>query len=169
MDQEKSSQSTDTITPELPPNKYNVLITRTFDAPREVVFRAWIDQEQTKKWWGPKYFTNPVCELDARPGGSILIHMRGPDGTIFPMRGIYREIVEPERLVYTNLVFEDEEGNPQLEVLTTLTFAERDGKTELTVREEVVRWTPEVEAALSMAEEGMNQSLDKLAGLLTER
>jgi len=168
MDQMESSQGSNTISPELPPNKYNVLITRVFDAPREVVFRAWIDREQMIKWWGPTYFTNTVCELDVRPGGAILIHMRGPDSTVYPMKGIYREIVEPERLVYTNLVFEDEEGNPQLEVLTTLTFAEIDGKTELTVREDVVRSTPEVETALSMAGEGMNQSLDKLAEMLAE-
>src|SRR5438874_1888357 len=99
MDQAESSQGADMMTSNLPPNKYNVLIKRTFDAPREAVFKAWIDPEQMIQWWGPTYFMNPVCELDVRLGGAILIHMRGPDGTVFPMKGIYREIVEPEKLV----------------------------------------------------------------------
>lgn len=149
-----------------PLNKPEVVITRIFDAPRELVFKAWTDPKHLAQWWGPNCFTNPLCELDARPGGAILIHMRGPDGVIYPMKGIYREVVEPERLVYTNLVFEDEQGNPQLVVLTTVTFAEHDGKTKLTVLEEVIKATPEVEAALAGMEEGMNQSLDRLTEFL---
>jgi uncharacterized protein YndB with AHSA1/START domain len=70
-----------------------LVITRTFDAPRELVFKAWIDPKHLAQWWGPKYFTNPVCEVDARPGGSLLIHMAGPDGTIYPMRGVFNERV----------------------------------------------------------------------------
>ena len=58
-----------------------LVITRIFDAPQKAVFAAWTDPERLKHWWGPKDFTNPVCELDVRPGGAIRIHMRGPDGT----------------------------------------------------------------------------------------
>ena len=67
-------------------------ITRIFDAPRAVVFKVWTESEHVAKWWGPYGFTNPVCEVDARPGGAIRIDMRGPDGVVYPMGGIFHEI-----------------------------------------------------------------------------
>ena len=75
------------------------------------------------QWWGPKGFTNPVCEIDARVGGALRIHMRAPDGSIYPMKGEIREIVPPERLVFTNIAL-DEAGNAIIEGFTTVTFAE---------------------------------------------
>ena len=60
------------------PADRELVITRIFDAPREIVFKAWTEPERLKHWWGPKEFTNPVCELDLRPGGAIRIHIRGP-------------------------------------------------------------------------------------------
>src|SRR5579862_8930953 len=78
-----------------------VTITRTFAAPRALVFKAWTDPQHLAQWWGPKGFTNPVCEFDARVGGALRIHMRGPDGTIYPMEGVIRELVTPERLVFS--------------------------------------------------------------------
>src|SRR5260370_32578415 len=89
------------------------------------------------KWWGPQGFTNLVCELDVRPGGAMRIVMRAPDGAEHPMRGVFREVLEPERLVFTAAA-EDENGNPLLEVLTTVTFAGQDGKTKLTVHARAV-------------------------------
>src|SRR5436190_8252782 len=62
-----------------------LVLTRVFDAPREVVFRAWTDPERLAQWWGPRGFTNPRCEWDARPGGAIRVDMKGPDGTVYPM------------------------------------------------------------------------------------
>src|SRR5580692_1027121 len=82
----------------------DLVITRIFDAPREVVFKARIDPKQVAQWFGPRGFTNPVCEIDPRPGGTILIHMRSPDGTTHPMTGVYQEVVPPERLVYMSWV-----------------------------------------------------------------
>jgi len=67
-----------------------LVLTRVFDAPRELVFKAWTDPKHVAQWWGPHGFTNPVCELDLRPGGAILIHMRGPDGVVYPMTGTYQ-------------------------------------------------------------------------------
>ena len=87
-----------------------ITITRMFDAPRAVVFRAWTDAGQLAQWWGPKGFTNPVCEIDVRVGGAIRIHMRSPDGNIYPMKGEFREIVPPERLVH------GESGGPPADV-----------------------------------------------------
>src|SRR5512144_2317401 len=73
-------------------------LTRTFDAPRERLFEAWTDPAHVAPWWGPECFTNPVCELDPRSGGAIRIDMRAPDGTVYPMAGVYREITAPSRL-----------------------------------------------------------------------
>lgn len=146
----------------LAPDKRELTITRILDAPRELVFKAWTAPKHVAQWWGPKYFTNPVCELDVRPGGAIHIDMAAPDGAIYPMTGTFHEIVEPERLVFTGSAIEDEEGNPQLESLTTVILVEHEGKTKLTLHVVVTRATPASEGALAGMEEGWNQSLDKL-------
>ncbi len=73
-------------------SEWDLVMTREFDAPRELVFKAWTDAKQTAQWWGPKGFTNPVCELDVRVGGAIRIHMRAPDGVVYPMTGVFEEI-----------------------------------------------------------------------------
>jgi uncharacterized protein YndB with AHSA1/START domain len=101
--------------------------------------------------------------LDVRPGGAIRIDMRGPDGVVYPMKGVFHEIIGQKRLVFTSSAFEDEEGNSKLEVLNAVTFTERDGKTELTLHAAVVKSAPEVAAALEGMEEGWSQSLDRLA------
>jgi DNA-binding transcriptional ArsR family regulator len=90
-----------------------IAITRVFDAPRELVWEAWTNPKQVAQWWGPNGFTTPVCELDLRPGGAIRIDMRGHDGTVYPMTGIYRENVEPERLVLTSEAL-DKDGHPRI-------------------------------------------------------
>jgi uncharacterized protein YndB with AHSA1/START domain len=107
-----------------------ITITRTFDAPRALVFQAWTDAAMLAQWWGPKGFTNPRCEFDAKVGGVIRIDMRAPDGAIYPMQGEIREIVPPERLVFTNMAL-DANGNAMTAGLTTVTFAEEGGKTTL--------------------------------------
>jgi len=71
----------------MPNEEQQLVLTRVFDAPRELVFKVWTDPKHVARWWGPHRFTNPVCELDLRPGGAILIHMRGPDGVVYPMTG----------------------------------------------------------------------------------
>src|ERR1043165_653811 len=95
-----------------------VKIVRTFNAPLALVWAAWTEPQHVAQWWGPKGFTNPVCELDVRPGGAFRIDMCSPDGTIYPGKGVYHEIVEPERLVLTSTAFDDEAGEPRLQVLT---------------------------------------------------
>ncbi len=151
--------------------KYNEKIreltnTRIIDAPRALVFKAWTDPERLALWWGPNEFTNPVVELDVRPGGAIRVDMRGPDGTIYPMGGVFQEIVEPERLVFTSTAFADLNGEPMLEDLNTVTFADREGRTELTWHEVVTKATPGAAGALEGMEEGTRQSLDRLVKLL---
>jgi uncharacterized protein YndB with AHSA1/START domain len=144
-----------------------LVLTRVFDAPRELVFKAWTDPKQVAQWWGPHGFTNPVCDLDVRPGGAIRIHMRGPDGTVYPMTGVYNEVVEPERLVFTSAAL-DADGNPMFEVLTTVTFAEQGGKTKQIMRARVIKSTAEAAPYIKGMEAGWTQSLERLAESLAK-
>ena len=144
-----------------PKEGHELVLTRIFDAPRELVFKAWTDPKIVAQWWGPHRFTNPVCELDARPGGAIRIHMRGPDGTVYPMTGVYQEVVEPERIVFTSAAL-DVAGNPMFELLTTVTFAEEGGKTKQILRTRVIKSTAEAAPYLAGMEAGWTQSLERL-------
>src|ERR1700694_3641082 len=122
----------------------DIVITRVFDAPRELVWKAWTEPERLMRWWAPKGFTTPVCKVDLRPGGVFHYCMRSPEGRDIWGIAVYREIVEAERIVYTD-AFADAEGNPvppahygmssghPPEALVTVTFAERGGKTTLTL------------------------------------
>jgi uncharacterized protein YndB with AHSA1/START domain len=130
------------------------VITRVFKAPRNRVWKAWTDQAELKKWWGPKQFSNPVCEIDLRPGGSFHIVMRSPEGMDapfkgpldFPFRGTYQEIVPLERLVMTGDVSEHPPGWFDLvnkgrtdgattiqPFLWTVTFEDCNGDTKVTI------------------------------------
>jgi uncharacterized protein YndB with AHSA1/START domain len=157
------------------------VITRTFDAPRTLVFKAWTDPKHMAQWWGPDGFTNPVCELDVRPGGAWRIVMRAPNGEEHPAKGIYREVVPPERLVFTidhselsdqwhalvNPGRDKSKDKPALEGISTVTFDEQDGKTTVTIRTrfESVEIL-EAFAKMGMAQ-GWSQSLERLAQELT--
>jgi uncharacterized protein YndB with AHSA1/START domain len=152
-----------------------ITITRIFDAPRGLVWKAWTVPEYLTGWWGPRGFSAPVIRIDFREGGRYLYCMRSPEGEDYWSTGTYREIVPYERIVATDS-FADENGNIvpashygmsgdwPLELLTTLTFEELDGRTRITLRHTGL---PSGEQA-EMAEEGWNQSLDKLARLLEE-
>jgi uncharacterized protein YndB with AHSA1/START domain len=142
--------------------RQELIIIRTFDAPRKLVWKAWTDPKHLKQWWGPHGFTNPVCEVDVRPGGGIRIDMRGPDGTVYPMTGVYQEIIEPKRMVFTSGAL-DAKGKPLFEVLTTVTFAEFAGKTKVTLHASVSSTTAEGAPHLAGMEEGWSQSLDRFA------
>jgi uncharacterized protein YndB with AHSA1/START domain len=143
-------------------SEHELVLTRTIDAPRELVWAAWTDPKHVAQWWGPKGFTNPVCELDVRPGGTIRIDMRAPDGTVYPMTGIYQSIDMPERLVFTSAAL-DEAGKPLFEVLNTVTFAAQGGKTKLTVQAKVVKSTAKAAPYLDGMEEGWKQTIERLA------
>ena len=113
------------------PADRTLVIKRTFNAPRELVWKAWAEVEHAKKWWGPKGFTAPLVELATKPGEKWRAHMRSPDGKDFWQHGVLREIVPPEKLSYT-FVWDEQ---PDHEMLVTVTFAERGGKTEMTFRQ----------------------------------
>lgn len=145
--------------------KHDLVITRIFDAPRTALWKAWTEANRLARWWGPQGFTNPVCKLDVRTGGEIRIDMRAPDGTVYPMTGIYREIVEPDHIVFTSYAL-DATGKPMFEVLNTVTFAEQGGKTTQTVKVLVVSKTALAERYLAGMEAGWAQSLVRLDALL---
>jgi uncharacterized protein YndB with AHSA1/START domain len=109
-----------------------LVITRVFDAPRRLVFRAWTQPEHLTRWWGPAGFTLVCCEMDVRPGGAWFRRMRSPEGTEYVKRGIYREIVAPERMVFT-YVNENADGSLGPETLVTVTFEQLGAKTRLTL------------------------------------
>lgn len=124
----------------LPANDHDLVITRLIDAPRSLVFNAWTDPAQLAQWWGPHSFTNPLSEVDARPGGVIRIHMKAPDGTIYPCAGLFQEVIENERLVFSlNPETGTAEGavwehTPQpRSAVHIITFEDQDDKTKLTV------------------------------------
>jgi uncharacterized protein YndB with AHSA1/START domain len=143
-------------------------ITRVFDAPRELVFKAWTDAKHLAQWWGPKGFTNPVCDMDARVGGLLRMHMRAPDGTVYPMKGQIRELVAPERLVFANIAV-DAAGRHLLEGLTTVTFIDEGGKTKMTLHTKAVAVVEDAAAYLQGMEAGWTQSIDKLQAFLAHR
>jgi len=136
-------------------------LTRIINAPRETVFKAWIERDQLTQWWGPKGFTNPVCKVDPKPGGRIYVDMKAPDGTVYPMDGEFHEILEPEKIVFTSAAL-DKNGNRLFEVLNTVTFTEEGGKTKLTLHAAVSNITDEGRTYIDGMNEGWNQSIDRL-------
>jgi uncharacterized protein YndB with AHSA1/START domain len=140
-------------------------LTRRVSAPPEVVFRVWTDAKHLAEWWGPKGFTNPVCEVDARVSGAIRIHMRAPDGVVYPMTGRFVEIGRPHRLVFETAAI-DGEGRPMFEVLNTVTFTAVDGGTEIALVARVTCTTPAAPKYLAGMSQGWSQSLDRLAALV---
>jgi len=150
------------------PMERELVLTRVFDAPRDLVWRAWTDPKQLAQWWGPLGFTNPVCEIDLRPGGALRIVMRAPDGVEYPMIGVFREISAPARLVFTNIAV-DQAGKPILDGLTTVLFAEQGGKTKLTLQTRAIALVDYVAAYLAGMEAGWNQSLERLADRLARK
>ena len=118
------------------------------------------------RWFGPRGFTNPVCELDVRVGGSLRIVMRGPDGNDYPMKGVFREVLKPKRLVFTNIAI-DKAGKHLLEGETTVTFAESNNKTTLVLRTHAVGLVSMAPQMLAGMEAGWTQSIDKLEQLVT--
>jgi uncharacterized protein YndB with AHSA1/START domain len=139
---------------------------RRFAAPRAVVFEAWTNPEILQQWWGPKGFTNPVCEVNARQGGAIRIHMQAPDGTVYPMTGKFIEVYPPYRFHFTSAAL-DEKGEPLFEIWNSVFFAEVAGGTEVILDAHVTKMTPEAPRYVKGMNEGWSQSLEKLGELLT--
>jgi uncharacterized protein YndB with AHSA1/START domain len=155
-------------------------ITREFDAPREVVFRAWTEPQHLARWWGPHPFTTPMCEMDVRAGGAYRWVMRSPQGVDYPIKGVFREVVRPERLVMTQDVSEHPkewhdmvnpnrgpgDNNPAGEMICTVTFEDVGGKTKLTVRTRFHSMAVRDAMVKMGMNEGWSLSLERLTELL---
>ena len=157
----------------------DLVITRVFDAPVELVWKAWTDPEYVMRWWGPTGFTSPTCKIDFREGGKLVFHMRAPKEFQGPQdfytSGVYKKIV-PLKLIEFSQGLSDKDGNridpttmgmpadfPK-EIPSALAFKRVGDKTELTVTE--YGWA--VGQMRDLSEAGMNQCLDKLAETLAK-
>jgi uncharacterized protein YndB with AHSA1/START domain len=162
------------------PTERGLVITRVFDAPRELVWKAFTESDRLARWWGPKGFTMLVRTLEFRPGGVFHYALRSPEGQVMWGRFVYRDIVAPERLVFVNS-FADEAGNVirspfsptwPLEIVNTLTLAEAGGKTRLTLRGGPIHATEEERTTFWNAQESTRQgfagTFDQLAAYLAE-
>lgn len=143
----------------------SIVVTRQFDAPRELVFAAWCDPEHISEWWGPYGFTTTTSAFDFRPGGEWRFVMHGPDGTNYANHVVYEEIVRTERVVYRRF---DSDGNDAIHFRDTVTFEERDGGTLLTLRLDFAARELRDRAADMGAIEGGHQTLERLAAYLAE-
>jgi uncharacterized protein YndB with AHSA1/START domain len=156
----------------------NLIVTRVFDAPVELVWKAWTDPQHVMRWWGPNYFTSPSCEMDFREGGTTIVCMRAPQefgGQDMYSTWAYKKIVPLQRIEYIHNL-SDKDGRkidptslglradfPQ-DVRTVITFKAMGDKTEMTIAQ---YGFPEGQM-FEMAEAGLNQSLDKMAATFKE-
>ena len=141
--------------------EYELVIARLIDAPRSRVFQAWTDPTELVCWWGPNGFTTPVCELDVRPGGGFSMAVRDPEGEVYPIRGIYREVVPHERLAYSD-DWAPELGLSQASHVT-VNFNDQAGKTLLAVHAHFE--SPEARDTMEQQGliEGWSEGLERLA------
>ena len=141
--------------------QHELVITRTFDAPRALVFKAWTQPEHMVRWLGPGGYTAPSAKIDLKVGGAYRACICSPDGVESCMRGTYREIVEPERLVFS-FQWENKEGEYGRENTVTITFVEQGDKTRMTFRQAFF----ETVTSRDEHNKGWSGSFDKMAEFL---
>jgi uncharacterized protein YndB with AHSA1/START domain len=156
---------------DLKPGEATIVISRVFDAPRELVFQAFTDPQHLSRFWGPKWTACTVREVDPRVGGAFRIEMRGPDGAVYPCTGIYREIVPPERIVLEGTAEDDNPcgGGLPPRSRVTIAFAAQGDKTRLTIHARLQTNADRDAAIAGGFNEGWNDSLDRLAAALAGR
>jgi uncharacterized protein YndB with AHSA1/START domain len=147
-----------------------IIITRSYHAPRELVYEAWTTPEHIQHWWGPNGFTITIYEMDVRPGGIWKYMMHGPDGTDYPNKIVYKTVIAPERLTYSHGTWEDEDASESFQVIVTFSEDEDEGGTELTMRMSFA--SAEIRELVAReygAVEGAKQTLERLAQFLLEQ
>lgn len=145
------------------PSDRALVITRVFDAPRELVWKAWTDPQHAISWWGPRDYPATRVEMDVRPGGRWRHCLRATaDGRVLWHGGVFREVVAPERLVFTFAW--EEEGERGLETLVTVTFVTEGSKTRMTFRHEPFQSVAERDGHT----DGWGSAFDRLGDLLRE-
>jgi uncharacterized protein YndB with AHSA1/START domain len=143
------------------PVQQELYLTREIKAPRERVFAAWTDPCQASVWWAPQDCTPLSCEMDVRPGGLWRRRMRLPDGTVITKHGVYREVVVPERLVFSYIT-EYADGSVDPETLVTVTLTDLGGRTRLALRHQAFR----TEASRASHEGGWTSCLERFAAFV---
>jgi uncharacterized protein YndB with AHSA1/START domain len=160
MNKGKSTMAKSTVIAE--PGKQEIIMTRNFNAPRDLVFKVMTDPTHIPKWWGKRDDTTIVKKMDARPGGQWHYVERTPDGSEYGFFGVYHAVVSPERLVYTY----EFDGMPGHVGLVTATFEEEGGKTKIT-ETSLFPSVDDRDAVIQAGmEEGANETFDRLAELL---
>jgi len=158
-----------------------LVLTRTFDAPRELVFKVWTDPEHFGKWWGPQGFSLHVAKMDVRTGGMFLGNQKSPEGHVMWGKFVYQEVTPPKKIVFIQS-FSDEAGNTvrapfnpnwPLEIINILTLTEENGKTSLTLQGGPINATEEECAAFEqmrpMVQQGFGGTFDQLENYLASR
>lgn len=139
------------------------VISRTLDAPRDLVWKAWTDPQHLRQWWGPKGFEVVTCDIDLRPGGVFHYGLKGPDGSTMWGKWVFREIKAPELLVVVVSFSDANRGitrhpmaaNWPLETLSRTTFTEKDGKTTMSLHWRAINATPEEIALFDASHDSM--------------
>jgi len=157
-----SNQPKETIQSTAPSNARELHITRVFDAPRDLVFKAWTDPEHLANWWGPRGSVTPKCEMDARPGGSYQFLMRAASGREVIWSGVCRELKAPEKLVLTCSIRNPDGTVISAETVLTLTLEDQQGKTRLTLHQGVFDSVENCEAH----QRGWRDALDRIGEYL---
>ena len=142
-----------------------LMFTRIFNAPRRLVWEVWTDPKHIGQWWGPHGFKTTVEKQELKTGGTILLHLQGPDGRTWPCRGIYREITEPEKIVYSGIADESHPcgaGLPRRSIVT-VTFTEQGGRTTVTLHTLLENSADRDACIAGGYREGWEASLDHLA------
>jgi uncharacterized protein YndB with AHSA1/START domain len=147
------------------PSNHELVLTRLINAPRHSLFRAWTEPELLKQWFAPHPYTVPLAETDVRPGGASLIVMRGPDGQEMPCPGVYLEVVQDERLVFTDAYTKAWHPSAKPFMTAIITFEDEAGGTRYTAR--VRHWTAEDKATHEKMgfHQGWGLCTDQLAAL----
>jgi uncharacterized protein YndB with AHSA1/START domain len=146
------------------PTDRTIVMTREFDAPRRLVFRAFTEPELVKQWlYGPDGWAFDVCEIDLRVGGAYRYHWAGPKGATLGLRGVYREVTRPEQLVHTERFDEPFDSG---ESLVTTTFVERDGRTTVAMTSQFDSQEMRDGVLQSGMADGVGVSYDRLEALL---
>ena len=150
---------------ETPSNPRELTLTRIFDAPRSLVFQAWIKPEHLAHWWGPRGFSLPSCEMDARPGGAYRFQMRRADGSEVIWQGVCRELVEPERLAWTCTITNPDGSLVSAETILTITLEDLGNRTKLTLHQGIFDSDVNVAAHRS----GWNEAIERMAEYFAQR
>ncbi len=142
-----------------------LVFTHFFDAKREKVFKAWTDAKMLRQWFYPAGFSIDLCEADAKVGGCFRIHMRSPNGTIYPTKGEYMEVQAPSRLVYMDSWDDDRQKNPKMQI--TVLFEEEDEQTQLSLYTAFSSKEHREEVLAQGVKEGWMMFMDNLTKCLT--